>query len=157
MDDADRTPWERQEGETRRAYEAFRAFRDLGPLRSLRALTQTAEGHRVPTHVERWSARWEWRRRADAWDDERDRVDDAARLEALRTMHANHLRAGPVAMHKALLALDALPVDHIPAGAAVRLLDVGARLERDTLTVSVAELQGQPSQYQASSATCGRR
>ncbi len=33
-------------------------------------------------------------------------------------------------MHKALLALEALPVDHIPAGAAVRLLDVGARLEQ---------------------------
>jgi hypothetical protein len=27
----------------------------------------------------------------------------------------------------------------------VRLLDIGARLERDTLTVSVAELQRQPS------------
>ena len=95
-------------------------------------LTQTLDGHRVPTHVERWSARWEWRRRADAWDDERDRLDHAARREALRTdARANDQRAlGGVAMHKALFALEALPVDHIPAGAAVRLLDVGARLER---------------------------
>ena len=60
-------------------------------------------------------------------------------------MHRTHRVAGRVALSRALAALQALSPERIPADAAVRLLDVGTRLERDTLTVSVAELQGQPS------------
>jgi hypothetical protein len=71
-------------------------------------------------------------------------VDDNARLEALRSMHHNHQVAGRLALSKALAVLQALPLDHIPGGAAVRLLDVGTRLERETLTTSVAEMQGRP-------------
>ena len=145
MDDDEREPWERESSETRRAYESFRAFRDLGPGRSLRALTETPIGRRVPAHVERWCARWQWRRRADAWDDEHDRLDDAARLEAIRQMHRSHQLAGRVALSKALAVLQHLQPADIPAGAAVRLLDIGSRLERQMLSVSVAELQGQTS------------
>jgi hypothetical protein len=41
--------------------------------------------------------------------------------------------------------LQALPGEAIPAGVAARLLELGTRLDRDTLTVSVEELQRQPS------------
>jgi hypothetical protein len=59
-------------------------------------------------------------------------------------MHHDHQVAGQIALAKALAALEALPPERIPAGAAVVLLDVAARLERDILTVSVGELQGKP-------------
>jgi hypothetical protein len=134
--------WERQPGETSRAYVAFRRYRDLGPLRTVRASTDTPDGRRMPGHVERWASRHAWVERAEAWDEELYRIEDSERLEAIRRMHATHQRAGRAAMPKGLRALEALPVERVPAGAAARLLDLGARLERDTLLVSVADLQG---------------
>jgi hypothetical protein len=132
--------WERLDGESSRAYAAFRVFRDGGPLR--RVLDVAGVVGAAPATVWRWSARWDWIGRAAAWDDECRRLEDQRRLEAIRAMHDTHQRAGRVAMSKALEALDALSPGDIPAYAAARLLDLGARLERETLTVSVEELQG---------------
>jgi hypothetical protein len=132
--------WERRPDERTRAYEAFRWYRDAGAARTV---TATAAAVGVTTRcAQGWSQRYDWRERAEAWDDKRFRVEDLERLEAIRTMHSNHQRAGRAAMAKALAALQALPVEHIPAGAAARLLELGARLERTTLTKSVEELQG---------------
>jgi hypothetical protein len=89
-----------------------------------------------------WSSRWSWVARAEAWDDEQYRLEDRQRLGAIRTMHQNHQRAGRAAMRMALQALDRLEPSRIPAGAAARLLELGARLERETLLVSVEDLQG---------------
>ena len=59
--------WERQEGETSRAYEAFSAYRDLGSARSLAKVGQLLG--KSTGLMERWSA-------AHAW------VDRVAALEA---------------------------------------------------------------------------
>lgn len=134
---SERNPWDRRDGETGRAYAAFRLFRDAGPLRTLAAVV----GFRRRT-VEDWSSTWDWHARATAWDDARHMLTDAARLEAIRTMHDTHQRAGRVAMSKALAALQAARPEEIPPYAAARLLELGARLERDTLLSSVEELQG---------------
>lgn len=133
-------PWERLAGERASSYAAFRAFRDLGPGRKLDRVLPFTEA--APDTIKHWSARWDWWKRAEAWDAERYRVEDQDRLEAIRTMHANHQRAGRAAMRKALEALQELPPSQVPAGAAARLLELGARLERQTLIYSVEELQG---------------
>lgn len=134
----ERAPWDRRKGEPNRSYLAFRAYRDLGPLRML-ARVETDVGLRT---VERWSARWDWAARAVAWDDETHRLEDARRLEAIRTMHDQHQRAGRAAMTKALAALAVIDPADIGAAAAARLLEIGTRLERDILTTSVEQLQG---------------
>ena len=136
----ERRPWDRRDGETARAYSAFRSFREAGPLRSLTATA--AELGIAERTAKRWSGRWDWFERAVAWDDEIHQLEDARRLEALRTMHDQHQRAARAATAKALAALQALDAADIPAAAAARLLDLGTRLERETLTVSVEQLQG---------------
>jgi len=128
------------EHETARAYDAFRRFRELGAMRNLQTIAD-AIGSPLGT-VEKWSERWRWFERAIAWDDEIHQLDDRRRLEAIRTMHENHQRAGRAAMAKALAALNNLDPTEIPAYAAARLLELGARLERETLTTSVEALQG---------------
>ena len=134
-----RTPWDRRPRESAAAHVAFRAFRDLGPLRTLDALV-TDELPR--TRLSSWSVKHDWRDRAAAWDDELHRTQDQVRLEAIRTMHDVHQRAGRAILSKALRALDAVSIEEIPPYVAGRLLELGARLERDTLTVSVEQLQG---------------
>jgi hypothetical protein len=133
-------PWERAPGERATTYSAFRAFRDLGPARRLdRVLPFTEASYDTVRH---WASRHDWWHRAEAWDAEQYAIEDRERLEAIRTMHANHQRAGRLAQRKALEALNELPANMIPAGAAARLLELGARLERQTLVHSVEELQG---------------
>jgi hypothetical protein len=132
-----RQPWDRRENESARAYAAFRAFRDLGPVRRLADVVDFP--HR---QVQTWSRRNGWVDRALAWDDETHRLDDQRRLDAIRRMHNVHQRAARLAITRAIAALQRLDPAEIPAYAAARLLELGARLERDTLTVSVEELQG---------------
>jgi hypothetical protein len=139
-DDA-RAPWDRRPGESSRAHAAFRQFRDLGPLRSLDVLVDDEHAIHIGT-LRQWHKRHDWRDRAGAWDDETHRLDDTRRLEAIRGMHDRHQRAGRMAMAKALAALNEVRAEEIPPYAAARLLELGARLERDTLVVSVEQLQG---------------
>jgi hypothetical protein len=134
-------PWERQAGEWARAHVAFRLFRDLSPAER-RIETVAEQTQMSERQVRAWAARWDWRDRAEAWDDERYRIEDQERLDAIRQMHANHRQAGRAAMFKALQALNTLDPTAMPAGAVARLLELGARLERNTLLVSVEELQG---------------
>ena len=66
-----RETWRRISGESTKAYEAFRRFRDAGPTRSL-------AGARAIER--RWSWRWRWAERATEWDTELWRRQDEATL-----------------------------------------------------------------------------
>jgi hypothetical protein len=93
-------PWERQDGESARAYDLFRRYRDLPPReRSLARLVSDVGGAakgRRRGDVERLSARHEWVRRAGAWDDELDRRrrdEQADEVAATARRHAELSRA----------------------------------------------------------------
>jgi hypothetical protein len=58
-------PWEQQEGESVQAYEAFRTYLALHSRRSLVAAARKIG--KSTTLLERWSARWAWPDRVDAW------------------------------------------------------------------------------------------
>jgi hypothetical protein len=139
--DVDQTapPWEREAGETAKAYAAFREFRDAPPASRKVDETPADVSRR---QVRNWATRHHWKARAEAWDDECSRVEDAERLDAIRSMHANHRRAGRAGLVKAMQALQLMDPERIPPAVMVRLLEVSAKLERSTLIVSVEELQG---------------
>lgn len=59
--------WQRQQDETDKSYEAFEVYRDLGEERSLKKTT-AALGYSSDTNVERWSSRFQWRKRVVAFD-----------------------------------------------------------------------------------------
>lgn len=92
--------WEKQEGETPKAYAAFQIYRDLGVQRSLAKCAETYYGARKNlAQMGVWSSRFNWVERVghyDAWldmvargaveDHERSRAADyAARREELRS------------------------------------------------------------------------
>jgi hypothetical protein len=78
--------WERQEGESAKAFAAFECYRMLGPERTLQAAWERhyarpgrlrertrrgrEEAGQVVGHVRRWYKRWRWLERAAAWDEE---------------------------------------------------------------------------------------
>jgi hypothetical protein len=137
----DQTPWDRQAGEPLKNYSAFRLFRDLTPMQ--RSFDRIADQANLSARRLRAIAvEWDWHERVSAWDDACHRIEDRERLEAIRSMHAVHRRAGRAAIMKALQALTMLDAETMPASIIARLMELGAKLERSTLIVSIEELQG---------------
>lgn len=83
----ERPPWERIRGESAKAYEAFRRFRDAGSRRSLAGCRSIER---------RWSWRWRWAERAGEWDAERWRRADELLLAAVDVERAGDPWAGVV-------------------------------------------------------------
>jgi hypothetical protein len=141
----DAEPGDRIDGEGQKAFEAFRAYRDLGPTRSL---AQVAQGlGKSRTIVARWSAEFAWVERVAAWDDYADRLDRerdlAERREARRRMLEDHARAGRALVQvgaQALANYDASDperaadarrrIDCMTAAEAARLMEAGSKMER---------------------------
>lgn len=72
-------PWDRQEGESAKAYSGFCHYRDL-PLsrRSIalaytnyKSLPKAIKGQQVPGFYKNWSSAFGWVKRAHAWDEHR--------------------------------------------------------------------------------------
>lgn len=130
-------PWERQPGESVRAYAAFCAYRDMPPgERSLRALAarlgyeKAAKAGRVPSHIQRWSTRWRWVERARAWDDEQDRRAREEQIRAVREMRERHAREAVALQQKALARLKAMDPNELSPGDVLRYFIEAAKLER---------------------------
>lgn len=119
-------PWERLPDETSKAYAAFRSYRDLGPTRVLDGLTTVSR-----QSAQRWSRRHHWSNRAQAWDAEAYRLEDAHRLDAIRAMDENHQRAARALITAGLRAMQDLPA--LTPHQAARFVDLGTRLERAAL------------------------
>jgi hypothetical protein len=64
--------WERLDGESPQAFEAFALYRDMGPDRSLGKVAKQLGKSR--SLMERWSVLHHWVNRSDAWDIEADRL-----------------------------------------------------------------------------------
>lgn len=82
-------PWERHEGETDKAFEAFTFYRDAAPTD--RSLTKTSRkmNKSRPTLAD-WSRKYGWVRRVSAWDDHCDAQRREAELEKRRKMGERH-------------------------------------------------------------------
>lgn len=83
-------PWERQPEESGKAYRAFVTYRDLGLDRTLERAAADCGKH--VSLLRRWSARYGWRLRVLAWDDEQAREMDAALRQRRRAAYERQAR-----------------------------------------------------------------
>lgn len=87
--DAER-PWERQPGETEKAYEAFVAYRDLGAQRSVSAVSEKLSKSRQL--ISRWKAAYSWDERVLEYDNELQREAKRTASAELRKMNARQVK-----------------------------------------------------------------
>lgn len=120
-------PWERQKGESLKAFEAFATYRDMDQ-RSLSKVGRTLGKSKAL--MERWSSAHEWQKRVAAWDAEQDRISRQAQIEAIKKMRKEHAALANAMLVKAAKALKRIPEDDIKASDLSRLVEVGAKLER---------------------------
>jgi hypothetical protein len=85
-----RVPWEPWDGETGKAYAAFTLYLHQGASRSLRAVAEECTKHE--SLIRRWSARWNWRQRALAYDNAQARIIQAATARHLAEQAAQYSR-----------------------------------------------------------------
>lgn len=121
-------PWERQEKENPKPYEAFCIYRDMGIQRSH---TKVAEklGKSVAL-ISRWSSENNWVERVAAWDGEQDRIARHEQQEAIKRMRKRQAESGHAMQCKGLMALKKIPVEELSAQDIVKLLVEGSKLER---------------------------
>lgn len=96
-------PWERQENESGKAYEAFACYRDMGADRSLRAVSKKLE--KSFSLISRWSSDYDWQNRVMAYDNE---LEQQALAEKKKTAAETRKRQLQIAMQLEKRALEAL-------------------------------------------------
>lgn len=124
-------PWDRQPGESTKAYEAFAIYRDLGPARSVRRVSQQLGKSR--TLIGRWCTDYDWVKRCEAWDAEQDRI---ARQEMLADMAATRKKQRKNAkrmQERGMEFLESVVAGEPALKDIVQLLKVGMEQERIAL------------------------
>ena len=99
-------PWDRQEGESEKAYEAFVIYRDMGSERSQTAVSKELSKSRHL--IGRWSSRWNWQDRVFAYDNELQKEAKAEAVKELKDMTKRHIGIAITLQKKALEALKEL-------------------------------------------------
>ena len=120
--------WERQDGESAQAFQAFAAYRDMGAERSLHKVAEKLS--KSDALMKRWSSQWHWGIRADAWDDELDRRSCRELQKGIAEMRKNHVGIAKAMLVKSLQALQRIPVDEMTPRDVATMVDVPAKLER---------------------------
>ena len=125
-------PWDRREGESSKNYEAFCAYRDMGIDRSIQKVAEKLK--KSTALMGRWSAKYGWIKRAEAWDEEQERIErEAARkdqLKAIKEMRKRHADLATGMLIKAARALQRIPEDEITAGSLSKMVEIASKLER---------------------------
>jgi len=136
MSDEGKQPWDRQPGESSKAYAHFCLYRDMGQGRSLRKLTADARTTSMLRQLQHWSSRWHWVERCQRYDDYLEYQDRLGQQKQRRQMNERHVKLGQFSQNVALRRLEKLVRDieeeksTMSAADSARLLDVGVKIER---------------------------
>ncbi len=124
-------PWERQPNESDKAFQAFAIYRDMGAngqKRSIRAVAQKLK--KSTTIIGRWSSNLNWVERANAWDDELDRLTREELTKGIAEMRKRHAKIAQAMLAKALKGLQRIPEDEMSSQDVAKIVDIASKLER---------------------------
>lgn len=124
----DNKPWERQQGESEVAFEAFSLYRDKGAERTLTAVAD--ELQKSYTLIRRWAKRWEWSDRVREYDNDKERQAKKEAEKGLRDMYARQTKIAMSVQTKALQALEKLDPDNMSAKDIKEYIKMATDLER---------------------------
>lgn len=122
--------WERQPGESSKAYAAFCVYRDLGPERSLEKALQNLSKKRAKWQLWQWSSKHNWVARCQAYDDYIERRKREEKEKAILEMAERHARLAVAFQQKVVERLRELDPYQLSPSDLVKWLDVATKLER---------------------------
>ena len=113
---------------------AFERYFRLGRDRSLKKLhaALAAQGWTTSLRtLENWSSKFGWPARIDAEERKARAADRARRIEERREAHERHAKLGQYLQQRGLGALEKLSDGQIAAALAHRMIQAGAKMERE--------------------------
>lgn len=138
-----RDPWERLKGESSKAYAHFCLYRDMGKERSLRKLAADTTCTSQLRQLQRWSARWRWVDRAQAYDDEIYRELRAKNEKQIVEAADRQARLGRVLQSKSVEKMANLDGNTLTVTQATMLAKIGAELEARALGMPTQIIKSQ--------------
>lgn len=121
-------PWERQKGESEKAYEAFVTYRDMGEKRTFAAVAEKLG--KSDTLIRRWKERWDWQERVRAYDNDLEKEARARAVKDRRDMVDRHINIAMQLQKKALQALKDLSVEDMTPKDIKEYIKMATDLER---------------------------
>lgn len=121
-------PWERQKGESEKAYEAFSEYRDMCEKRTYQAVAEKLQ--KSCTLIRRWSSQWEWKERVRAYDNELEKEARKKAVADRKAMTERHIGIAMQLQKKALEALSTLSVEDMSAKDVKEYIKMATDLER---------------------------
>lgn len=126
----DPDPWDRQRGETPKAYAAFLKYRDDGPFfRSLRTLAAREPGTNL-AQLGVWSRTHGWVDRVDAWDNHVERLNQIDQVEHAAAMRRRHAAIGFEMLDLCAERIRSIKPDDMSIRDTIALADLAIRIER---------------------------
>ncbi|RYF12884.1 MAG: hypothetical protein EOO40_00100 [Deltaproteobacteria bacterium] len=136
--------YDQQPGESTPAFEAFCAYRDLGPERSIAKASHKLQ--KSKSTLEDWARVNGWQTRIAAYNTAADRADRKVRRQAIQKMADRHSMIAAMFQEKVILRLHALDVNTLSPSDLIRMFEVSAKVERESRrfgTHDVAEATAQ--------------
>ena len=133
-------PWERQKGESEKAYEAFAIYRDLGLKRTFAAVAERLR--KSDGLIRRWKVQWGWEERVRAYDNELEKEARAKAVEDRKAMTERHIGIAMQLQKKALEALGSLSVEDMSAKDIKEYIKMATDLERLNRTLEEDSSKG---------------
>lgn len=123
-------PWDRQKGESEKAFEAFAVYRDMGVERSITAVSkQLAKSRQL---VDRWKHKYQWEERAQKYDKYLDKKAREEVEKSRKDMIKRHIGIAKTLQGKALTALANVNLDEMSIKEIRAVLKMATELERVT-------------------------
>jgi hypothetical protein len=130
-------PWERQPGEPNLWFSRFQRYLLAGPSRSLLGTVngeRTEKGRekqsKVPGSWNQAFARWNWRERAEAWDERVRHEAREAHAHDVEEMNRRHIQEAQALQNKAVQRLRDLKVEELSVTDTLRFVIEATKLER---------------------------
>lgn len=131
-------PWERQKGESARAFEAFLVYLQMGPDRSIQAVSHKL-AKSIPL-IKRWSSENNWVERCRAWDNYLQQEAKKAAVAEVRRMNQRHAKMASAIQATAMQALQEMGTSMVDPKNFAAIVKLATDLERQSLTAETVEL-----------------
>lgn len=128
-------PWvqRKDDGETARAYAAFRAYMNLGPKRTL-AKAAEVEGKK-PSQFEEWSVRYQWVARCAAYDSYVVSAEVDGFAQQMASVRSRHMELTDMLLDRLKDNLTRLPPGADPSIRWTTAFSAGVKAHRDALSL----------------------
>lgn len=119
--------WERQDGETEKAFSAFKAYLEMEDRNVTSLAKRLSKSRQLLVN---WKQKYNWQERCIAWDKSLQEIEYKTAVKERKKMAKRHIAIAMSMQAKAVEALKQIDVSKLTPGEIIRLFDTSVKIER---------------------------